>query len=106
MIRIVTSQVGRDWKGLFLTPSAAGKEKPDAWIVSQSNKALMLYEEKVGNEAKRRGLDHLGTWNMSIQAPKYDGVHLDLREIIVKAMMVMNWLNLLDDYGVFWEACY
>ncbi len=62
------------WPRLFLTPNACGKEKPDEWIVSQGNKALMIFEESVGVEVKRRGLEHLGTWNASIQSNKFDGV--------------------------------
>lgn len=65
---------GGYWPRLFLTPNAAGKEKPDEWIVSQGNKALMIFEEAVGIEVARRGIEHLGTWNMSIQSNKYDGV--------------------------------
>lgn len=83
------------WHGLFLTPNAAGKEKPDEWIVTQGNKALMLFEEAVGIEALKKGIEHLGTWNMSIQSNKYDGVHLDMKGNLVKAMMVLNWLSLL-----------
>jgi hypothetical protein len=56
----------------------------------------MLYEEAMGLEAKKRGLEHLGTWNMSIQSNKFDGVHLDMKGNLVKAMMVMNWLHLID----------
>ncbi|KAB8298552.1 hypothetical protein EYC80_000731 [Monilinia laxa] len=74
LIALINSTIGLEkWKGLFVTPNAAGKEKADEWIVSQGNKALMLYEEAVGIEARKRGLEHLGTWNMSIQARKYDG---------------------------------
>lgn len=62
------------WPRLFLTPNAAGIEKPDEWIVSQGNKALMVFEEAVGIEVKRRAVEHLGTWNMSIQSNKFDGV--------------------------------
>lgn len=47
--------------------------------------------------AKDRGIAHLGTWNMSIQSNKYDGVHLDMKGNLVKAMMVMNWLNLIEE---------
>ncbi len=61
---------------LFLTPNAAGKEKPDEWIQSQGNKALMLFEESMRVEAGRRGLEHLGTWNASIQSNKFDGVYV------------------------------
>lgn len=84
-----------NWHGLFVTPNAAGKDKPDEWIISQGNKALMIYEEAVDIEVVKRGIDHLGTWNMSIQSSKYDGVHLDMRGNLVKAMMVINWLSLL-----------
>lgn len=62
------------WPRLFLTPNAAGKAKPDDWIVTQGNKALMIFEENIGIEVKRRGVEHLGTWNMSIQSNKFDGV--------------------------------
>jgi len=82
---------------LFVTPNAAGKEKPDGWLVTQGNKALMLFEEAVSVEAAKRGVEHLGTWNMSIQSNKYDGVHLDMKGNLVKAMMVMNWLNLIEN---------
>lgn len=96
ILRTIKSTTGADWHGLFVTPSASGKEKPDEWIVTQGNKALMLYEEAVGIEARKRGIEHLGTWNMSIQSNKYDGVHLDMKGNLVKAMMVLNWLNLID----------
>ena len=58
----------------MVTPNAAGKDKPDEWLVTQGNKALAIFEESVAVEASRRGIEHLGTWNMSIQATKYDGV--------------------------------
>ena len=95
LIEMITSTTGSNWHGLFITPNAAGKDKPDEYIVTQGNKALMLFEEAVGNEANMRGIDHLGTWNMSIQSNKYDGVHLDMKGNLVKAMMVVNWLNLI-----------
>ncbi len=57
-----------------MTPNACGRQKPDEWIMSQGNKALMIFEESVGVEVKRRGLEHLGTWNATIQSNKYDGV--------------------------------
>lgn len=97
VLRTITGTIGRDWRGLFVTPNASGKEKPDEYIVSQGNKALMLFEEAVGIEAAKRGIEHLGTWNMSIQSNKYDGVHLDMKGNLVKAMMVLNWLNLIQD---------
>ena len=62
------------WPRLFLTPNAAGKEKPNEWLVTQGNKALMIFEESVRVEVGRRGVEHLGTWNMSVQSNKFDGV--------------------------------
>ena len=59
---------------LFLTPNAAGKEKPDEWIKTQGNKALMIFEESVKVEVGKRGIEHLGTWNATIQSNKFDGV--------------------------------
>ncbi|KAL9125071.1 MAG: hypothetical protein Q9217_005676, partial [Psora testacea] len=62
------------WPRLFMTPNAAGKEKPDEWLVTQGNKALMIFEESVKIEVRRRGVEHVGTWNMSVQSNKFDGV--------------------------------
>ncbi|OQV08272.1 hypothetical protein CLAIMM_12577 [Cladophialophora immunda] len=84
------------WPRLFITPNAAGVRKPDEWLVSQGDKALMIFEESVRAEAAHRGVETMGTWNMSVQASKYDGVHLDLKGNLVKAMGVVNWLNLVD----------
>ncbi len=84
------------WPRLFITPNAAGIRKPVNWLVSQGGKALMVFEESVRVEAARRGVETLGTWNMSVQATKYDGVHLDLKGNLVKAMGLVNWLSLLD----------
>ncbi|KIV88367.1 hypothetical protein PV10_08058 [Exophiala mesophila] len=84
------------WPKLFIPPNAAGIKKPDQWLVSQGDKALMVFEESVRFEAEKRGVETMGTWNMSIQATKYDGVHLDLKGNLVKAMGVVNWLNLID----------
>ncbi|KAI1392360.1 uncharacterized protein F4822DRAFT_126619 [Hypoxylon trugodes] len=81
---------------LLMTPNAAGDKKPDEWIVSQGNKALVQFEHAMAVQAAKRRVDHLGTWNMSIQATMYDGVHMDMRGNLLKAMMVLNWLNLLE----------
>ncbi len=84
------------WPRLMITPNAAGTLKPDQWIQSQGDKALQLFEQSVRDEAAERGVEHLGTWNMSIQSHKFDGVHLDLKGNLVKAMAVVNWLALVD----------
>ena len=85
---------------LFVTPSAAGVLKPDQWVQSQGDKALQIFETSVHNLIHRggerfanRGIEHMGTWNMSIQMDKWDGVHLNLRGNLLKAMGVVNWLG-------------
>jgi hypothetical protein len=83
------------WPRLFVTPNAVGKQKPKGGLVAQGNKDLMLFEEAMKVEVEERGLEHLGTWNMSIQADNYDGGHMDMKGNLVKTMMVLNWLNLL-----------
>lgn len=42
---------------------------------------------------------------MSIQANKYDGVHLDLRGNLIKAMAIVNWLAMIDVEGWSKHAC-
>ena len=62
------------WPRLFLTPNAPGKDKPDEWLITQGNKAIIIFEESVGIEVRKRGLEHLGTWNATVQSNKFDGV--------------------------------
>ena len=85
---------------VLITPSAAGPLKEDKWLVSQGDKALQLFERSLHNLIHRegemffgRGLEHMGTWNMSVQMEKWDGVHLDLRGNLIKAMGVVNWMG-------------
>ena len=84
------------WPRLLITPNAAGVKKPDEFMLSQGDKPLQMFERSMGIVAQRRGIDHLGTWNMSIQSDKYDGVHLDLKGNLIKAMGVVNWLAMLE----------
>ncbi|KAI0439460.1 hypothetical protein F4803DRAFT_46690 [Xylaria telfairii] len=91
-----TLRQGRNMPILLLTPNAAGDKKPDEFLIAQGNKALVRFEHAMAQEAVRQRIDHLGTWNMSIQANLYDGVHMDMRGNLLKAMMVVNWLNLLE----------
>jgi hypothetical protein len=84
------------WPRLIITPNAAGVKKPDQWILSQGDKALQIFEHSVQVEAAKRGIEHMGTWNMSIQTHKYDGVHMDLKGNLIKAMGVVNWLAGID----------
>lgn len=58
---------------LFMTPSAAGTKKPDFFITRQGNIALARFEQEIGPYVQQRGMDHLGTWNMTIQSSNWDG---------------------------------
>ncbi|KAI0405518.1 hypothetical protein F4802DRAFT_606781 [Xylaria palmicola] len=93
--RLRVSRQSKNLPILLITPNAAGEKKPDEFIVTQGNKALVRFEHAMAREAARQRIDHLGTWNMSIQASLYDGVHMDMRGNLLKAMMVVNWLNTL-----------
>lgn len=88
---------------LFMTPNAAGTRKPDQWVTSQGDKALQVFEHSLrdlifepGERWYGKGIEHIGTWNMSIQMDKWDGVHLDLKGNLVKAMGIMNWLAFVE----------
>lgn len=96
---------------LFITPSAAGILKPDQWEMTQGNKALQVFEDSINRLVYRKdglfyakGIEHMGTWNMSIQMSKWDGVHLDLKGNLIKAMGVINWLAGVDVDK--WQAHY
>ena len=89
-------QDAKIWPRLLVTPNAAGVRKPDQFLLLQGDKQLQLFEMSMGQEAAKRGIDHMGTWNMSIQSEKYDGVHLDLKGNLIKAMGVVNWLAHVD----------
>lgn len=65
-------------------------------LQTQGNKALQIFEESVKEQVARRGVGHVGTWNMSIQSNKFDGVHVYLKANLVKATFVLDWLNMLE----------
>jgi hypothetical protein len=96
-MRLRAMRKGKNMPVVLVTPNAAGEKKPDAYLITQGNKALVRFEHTMAREAARQRIDHLGTWNMSIQANLYDGVHMDMRGNLLKAMMVLNWLNLMEE---------
>ncbi|RPB19477.1 hypothetical protein L211DRAFT_859060 [Terfezia boudieri ATCC MYA-4762] len=79
----------------YFRPTLSGVPPFFPRLFSQGNRALMLYEESIRRIVQeRKGMEVLGTWNATIQMNKYDGVHVGN---LLKAMMVMNWLNLLRE---------
>jgi hypothetical protein len=81
---------------LFMPPSACGDNKPSQFLLTQGNEALRRFEHGVAAMAPSKGLEFLGTWNMSIQADIPDGTHAGVRTNVLKAMMIVNWLAMLD----------
>lgn len=67
------AEPGAFFPRLFITPNAAGDKKPDLFLARQGNIALARFEKTMGSWVKEIGMDHLGTWNMSIQAFNPDG---------------------------------
>ena len=81
---------------LFLGPNAAGIRKPEIFIARQGNIALTKFEMAVAPFVRDRGMDFLGTWNATIQTNNPDGTHGGMRNNLLKAMMIFNWLDKLD----------
>lgn len=81
---------------LFVTPNAAGDDKPRQFLETQGNGALKKFEKDAKKIVNLRNMDHLGTWNMTVQTISPDGTHAGMRAVLTKAMMVLNWLDTLD----------
>lgn len=58
---------------LFITPTASGINKPGQFWGTQGNLAMKVFEETVGPWMQEKGVDHLGTFNASIQYNSFDG---------------------------------
>ncbi|KAJ8607347.1 hypothetical protein MRB53_040365 [Persea americana] len=81
---------------LFLSANAAGPNKPPEWVWTQGNVALMKREKELESVTAVRRMELLGLYNMSVQARIPDGTHADMKTNLIKAMMVLNWLDHLD----------
>lgn len=59
---------------LFVTPNAAHAAKNPKYWAKQGNIPISMFELALRKHVMERwGVDHLGTYNMSIQATSYDG---------------------------------
>ena len=81
---------------LFVTPNAAGDNKPVQYQETQGNIALHRFEVDMGPYLRNRGIDHLGMYNATIQNTTPDGTHAGMRANLLKAMFVLNWLSFID----------
>lgn len=81
---------------LYLTPSAQGENKPEIYTFSQNNNQMLRHITTVKPFVQDLGYEHLGLYNLTVQATTPDGTHPSMENNLMKAMMVLNWLNLLD----------
>lgn len=89
-----------NWLKLFITPNAAGLNKPQKYLAKQGNVALRRWELGMRDWViQEHHYDFLGMWNSTIQNSSPDGTHAGMRGTLLKAMMVLNWLNALDVRG-------
>lgn len=79
---------GRNTPFLWLGPNSAGHLKAPSRIMQEGNNALWHYSLMMGSEAKRRGVEHLNFYNMTLQATSYDGSSYGDKVSLVQAMMV------------------
>jgi len=82
-----------------MTPSAGTPRKPEIFGVKQGNLAVARFEQNVGNFMRSRGVDHLGLFNLTVQSTSPDGTHAGMQVNLVKAMMVLNWLDSWSNEG-------
>jgi hypothetical protein len=73
---------------LWLGATAVGHLKPPAQPPSQGNGALWRYAAETEAEARKRGMDALGMYNLTLQASSWDGVSYGERVALVQAMSV------------------
>ena len=84
----LADSTGRNVPFLWLGPTAAGHLKPPGRILQEGNNALWHYTLEMAKEARKRQLDALGMWNLTLQASSWDGSHYGVRVALVQAMMV------------------
>ena len=88
----VADNSGRNTPFLWVGPNAAGHLKQPSRIMQEGNNALWHYTLLMANEAKRRGVEALNSYNLTLQATSWDGSNYDERVALVQAMMIINWL--------------
>lgn len=81
---------------LFMTANAGGLSKGLFYMMAQGNQALGTFEKSIEPILRQRDMDFLGCFNMSVQSTQPDGTHASMQTNLLKAMMVMNWLDKLD----------
>lgn len=90
------SQVGSTYDlppRLWISPNAQGLHKNQFFVFEQNNIKLMGFEREMRSWLDERAFDSLGMYNLTVQSESKDGTHATMESNLVKAMMVMNWLD-------------
>ncbi|KAK7204465.1 hypothetical protein BZA70DRAFT_280810 [Myxozyma melibiosi] len=82
---------------VFLTAGATGPQVPDQMLFTHGLQAAQRFESDLRARAERVGFDVIGTWNATVQTRfAADGVHNRVPVNLLKATMVVNWLDLAE----------
>ena len=87
---------GAEMHRLFVTANAGGLSKNAKYMEAQGNQQLGNFEKGIAPKLEDHGVDVLGFFNMSVQALTGDGTHASFSTNLLKAQMVLNWLDRLD----------
>ena len=66
------------------------------FLGEQGNEAVVKFETAIRRPIQDRGVDFLGPYNMSRNARIPDGTHSGIRVNLLKAMALINWLDMVD----------
>lgn len=78
--------------------------KNAAYLDTQNTNAIARFEAALHQHLVFRHIDMLGLFNMSVQTTSSDGTHANMRTNLVKAMMVLNWLDWVGkEEGEVWD---
>lgn len=81
---------------IFVTANAGGLSKNAQYLEAQGNQQLGNFEKDISPTLEERGVDVLGCFNMSLQALTSDGTHASFASNLLKAQMILNWLESVE----------
>ncbi|KAK9315923.1 hypothetical protein V1524DRAFT_476197 [Lipomyces starkeyi] len=82
---------------LFVTPGATGPQVSGGKTLPLGLKASQVFEMAMRSWGREVKMDVLGTWNATVQTSfSADGLHGGIRVNLLKAMMITNWLDLVN----------
>lgn len=77
---------------LWLPPSKAAN--PRHWTDEDGVYGSEQFQLEMGRYADEVwGIDHINTWNLTLQQLSYDGTHFDLFVNLIRSIFVTNWLD-------------